>query len=449
MLSKRIKSLMVKAMVMTLIISSATFLAPNLGGEDGELFAPTLAMAAEASGKVTVTCSTLWTYSRADWAAHAKVVYQGNSFNIVETLTVSGRVMYKLDNGLYITGNTAYVSVSSLSVVAPVVSSGTMETTANLYMRSGPGTGYEKIKLIPQGTRVQVSSMQNGWYQFTYGGTTGWSSGSYLKAVTTTPVPAVTTSYKRTTANLNMRKGPSTAESIISTIPNGTKVETSSVVSGWYEVTYNGKTGWVSGQYLTSLSSTYSEKVLKIPYINQYSPLYAPMGCEGASLLMALQYKGYTSVGLKTFLDGMPKTVRNPFGGFSSTPYAVVQGNPPIFQSIFPIPLTAYGKTYNTNVTNFSGYGTDHLKREIDNGNPVVVFVTNANYAAPVWKVYDMGDAGMVNMVNNMHVMVLTGYDSEGNYHVTDPAGSSASYWVSKSKFEAAYNALKWAVVVR
>jgi hypothetical protein len=45
--------------------------------------------------------------------------------------------------------------------------------------------------------------------------------------------------------------------------------------------------------------------------------------------------------------------------------------------------------------------------------------------------------------------MVLTGYNSEGDYHVTDPASSRNRYWVSREKFEASYNALKWAVVVR
>lgn len=47
--------------------------------------------------------------------------------------------------------------------------------------------------------------------------------------------------------------------------------------------------------------------VLNVPFVSQLTPTYAPMGCEGASLLMGLQYKGYTSVSLKTFLDKMPE----------------------------------------------------------------------------------------------------------------------------------------------
>lgn len=81
--------------------------------------------------------------------------------------------------------------------------------------------------------------------------------------------------------------------------------------------------------------------VLDIPYVNQYSPTYAPFGCEGASLLMALKYKTGTAVGLKKFLVDMPKDPKNPYNGFVSSPFKVVKG---VFQSIFPGPLTAYGK---------------------------------------------------------------------------------------------------------
>ena len=286
------------------------------------------------------------------------------------------------------------------------------------------------------------------------------SNGRYITAntayiqfsgsVNTSPTPDPSTqTYVKTTANLNMRSGSSTAYGILAVIPSGTTVPVAGRASnGWYQVTYNGKTGYVSNSYVQSVAS-YSEKTIKVPYINQYSPVYAPMGCEGASLLMAMQYKNYTNVNLKTFLDNMPKTARNPFGGFSSTPYAVVKGEPAIFQSIFPEALTNYGKTYNANVFDISGYTTDQLKAEIDKGNPVVAYVTTRSFETPIWKVYNMGEAGNVNIVDNMHVMVLTGYNSNGEYQVTDPANSKQVYWVSKAKFETAYNALKWAVVAR
>lgn len=61
----------------------------------------------------------------------------------------------------------------------------------------------------------------------------------------------------RTTANLNMRTGSSTAYKIVLTIPSGTTLAVSAKASnGWYKVSYAGKTGWVSGSYVTTSLST-------------------------------------------------------------------------------------------------------------------------------------------------------------------------------------------------
>ena len=187
--------------------------------------------------------------------------------------------------------------------------------------------------------------------------------------------------------------------------------------------------------------------VLNVPFVSQLTPTYAPMGCEGASLLMGLQYKGYTNVSLKTFLDKMPKNSNNPFESFASSPYKIVNG---AYQSIFPQALATYGKTYSGKVADATGFSTAQLKVEIKQGNPVVVYVTN-KFAAPIWGIYYMGSAGYVRTVDNMHVMTLIGYDEEtGNYLVNDPNSYVKSqYWVTKEKFEKAYDALKYAVVVR
>ncbi len=465
MISRKLKILVAKITLLSMIAAGTSAMLP-LHDDFGWANQSVTVMATE-TGKVTVTCSSLWTYSRAAWAAKIAVVSKGASFNVVDKVTVDGRAMFKLDNGRYITANTAYVSFQGSSSTpapapaptpAPAPQAGSeMVTTANLYMRTGPATGYKSIRIIPNGSRVTALENQNGWYKVSFAGSTGWSSGKYLKAAAVSvpapapaPAPPVSAAatYVRTNANLNLRKGIGTSYGILATMPMGTPLKVLSTSGGWYQVTYNGMTGWASGSYMTKLSS-YSEKVISIPYVNQYAPVYAPMGCEGASLLMTLQFKGITSAGLKEFLEKMPMTERNPYAGFASTPFAVIKGTPEIFQSIFPEALTAYGKNYSANVTDISGYSTDQLKAEIDKGNPVVVYVTTRNYETPKWKVYDMGEAGMVNIVDNMHVMVLTGYNSDGSYHVTDPASSKKMYWVSKEKFEASYNALKWAVVVR
>lgn len=56
--------------------------------------------------------------------------------------------------------------------------------------------------------------------------------------------------WLETTANLNMRKGSSTRESIILTIPKGTLLPCIGKDGNWYKVNYSGKYGWVYGDYV-------------------------------------------------------------------------------------------------------------------------------------------------------------------------------------------------------
>lgn len=61
-----------------------------------------------------------------------------------------------------------------------------LETTADLNLRKGPGTSYAIIVVIPSGSVVAVVDLnpQNGFVQITWSGNTGWSSLQYLAAVT-------------------------------------------------------------------------------------------------------------------------------------------------------------------------------------------------------------------------------------------------------------------------
>lgn len=183
-----------------------------------------------------------------------------------------------------------------------------------------------------------------------------------------------------------------------------------------------------------------------VPYINQKKPVYTPMGCEGASLLMALKYKGVNNITFKEFLDKMPKSPdNNPFNGFAGSPYEVQND---IFQSIFPKALSSYGKQYHKGVENISGATSEELKAELYKGNPVVVYVTNRKFEAPRLKKYTFGKKDYT-IISNLHVVLLVGYNENDNtFYIADP-NDKGYYWIDKNSFEAAYNIMKWAVVVR
>ena len=120
-------------------------------------------------------------------------------------------------------------------------------TTANLNMRTGPGTSYGVITVIPKGAQVSVSGYSGDWAKVTYSGKNGYAHSSYLKN------PAASVRY--TTANLNMRSGPGTSYSVILVIPKGAEVSVLDSSSTWFKVSYGGKTGYASSSYLTSSPS--------------------------------------------------------------------------------------------------------------------------------------------------------------------------------------------------
>lgn len=157
------------------------------------------------------------------------------------------------------------------------------QTTDNLNVRTGPATSYKILGTAPKGSDLTVTGKVSGspdWYRVNYKGNIGYVCGTYLKLSstpntttittmkpTTTTTTQVTTTTQTneenlngsgtTTANLNMRTGPSTSYSRILVIPSGTQVQiTDKTIIGsttWYKIIYKDYTGYVSGDYLSNL----------------------------------------------------------------------------------------------------------------------------------------------------------------------------------------------------
>ncbi len=73
----------------------------------------------------------------------------------------------------------------------------TLVTTDYLNLRTGPGTGYSVIEVIPKGARVSTvnrTSPSNGFYNILVAGHVGWSSGLYLAIATPPAAHALGTS---------------------------------------------------------------------------------------------------------------------------------------------------------------------------------------------------------------------------------------------------------------
>lgn len=51
---------------------------------------------------------------------------------------------------------------------------------SGLRQRSGPGTSYDILRTMPEGSTTKILSSSSGWYKNDWGGRVGWSHGGYL-----------------------------------------------------------------------------------------------------------------------------------------------------------------------------------------------------------------------------------------------------------------------------
>ena len=106
--------------------------------------------------------------------------------------------------------------------------------------------------------------------------------GSYINSCTYSP------SYfsGKTTSSLNMRSAPSTDYSVITTLASGTTVEVTGLyknTSGgyWYQINYNGTTGYVDSGYVTPVTFLYDDVTILSPVMDSDLPSGSPYSITG------------------------------------------------------------------------------------------------------------------------------------------------------------------------
>ncbi len=162
-------------------------------------------------------------------------------------------------------------------ITGSVTTGSTLRTTDPLNLRSGAGTSYAVLLVMPAGAEVRVASgtPTNGFYQVTYGTRTGWASGSYLASVAR---------QLQATEDVYLRSGAATTYDALDLVPDGATVTLLSATTrnGFYNISYNGRTGWSHADYYVassggtgtgtgsaSCSSSITALFCKVPYISQ------------------------------------------------------------------------------------------------------------------------------------------------------------------------------------
>ena len=150
----------------------------------------------------------------------------------------------------------------------------------NINVRTGPGTGYDRIGVVGTGKRVTLLGEEGGWVKIGFDGKVGYLLGTYLTPdagamesvvaaeaaaddFPTITVEAValsaddaegTPSESRpgviTGGTINVRVGPSTDSDRITQVSTGKKVTILGEENGWFQIGFDGKTGYVLSKYV-------------------------------------------------------------------------------------------------------------------------------------------------------------------------------------------------------
>jgi uncharacterized protein YgiM (DUF1202 family) len=152
--------------------------------------------------------------------------------------------------GVTYNGVSGYVSADYVETSSHATSGYVQVTATSLTLRSGAGTEYTRLTIIPQGKLLEVKGSVGAWYQVSYGKYTGYVSGAFVSATTKYGFQAYPDYAEITADALTLRKKATTDSDAITSIPGGAVVAVSGLSNGWYKVTYGGLTGYVDSTYV-------------------------------------------------------------------------------------------------------------------------------------------------------------------------------------------------------
>lgn len=246
--------------------------------------------------------------------------------------------------------------------------------------------------------------------------------------------------------------------SSIGTAQNEQILSVTGFTGEWLEVKFLDGKGYIMAEYVSPYGNS-STKVLPVSNIpqNSYiggSPL--PTGCEVTSLSVLMNYLRFENAGKNTLANGfMPK------GEIGSTDpnYAFI-GSPESSSSYGAYANTmvrtansylSANKINNYSINDITGADMENLYEQIDNGNPVLVWITmyctpSRNYGA-TWNLkrgtyYTEPGTGTYSFTwkKSEHCCVLVGYNkAKGTVILADVLEGDALTEYTIPEFESAY----------
>ncbi|ACK90961.1 Peptidase, M23/M37 [Bacillus cereus 95/8201] len=133
---------------------------------------------------------------------------------------------------------------------------------SSLRVRTGPSTSHTILGSVHKGQIVQVTGEVQDWVKINYSGQTAYISKDYIsKNDFNANVDQTNEQQKNITVqtdgtyivdatSLRVRTGPATYHSVIGGVLNGRILQVTGVENGWLKIKHNGRTGYVSSEYV-------------------------------------------------------------------------------------------------------------------------------------------------------------------------------------------------------
>lgn len=153
-------------------------------------------------------------------------------------------------------GRKILASVAGLSIFIGCASAATLGvgtvTGSGLRLRSQPDTGSAILDTASKNDQVVVLSKSGSdWYKVSFDSQVGYMSADYITVATVANLAIGAGVVDTGGSSLNMRSAPTPDAAVLCSIPDDTVLQLTGINSGWYKTTYNGKTGYVSSNYVS------------------------------------------------------------------------------------------------------------------------------------------------------------------------------------------------------
>ena len=208
------------------------------------LFALTLAVSASAASAGGATTTTAVNFRTG----------AGTNYGIISTLPAGTHVVVSTrSSGGWATvvynGTVGYISSDYLKRANEMDASFGTGTINGSYvrMRSGASTNFSILGTYQNGTPLTITGTENGWTKVTLGGVSGYIRSDYVSGGGADSKAG----YIKGTG-VRMRSGASTTSSILGVYNTGTKMTITGESGNWYKVSYSGRDGYVSKDYMTT-----------------------------------------------------------------------------------------------------------------------------------------------------------------------------------------------------